>query len=361
MAYSTGSGNYLALMAGVLAHAVANGWVEAGGVGTGWPISKGNVRGVDWSTFTIGNNDFTGGSAVPKTTRWIRIAVGTSPADATANAASAATSASFPNMEYNIDTWHIFSDPSIGNHINVVVQFTNGYDAAVFGHFSFGELNKHGMTYGGIAYASAHPCRGFAADNNGDENFARDWQAGIYGSIFRHFNGRIGYSYASNLTYNPFQYVISPTNNPFPLIPQWPAANTSHNQSRLLDTYGISAGSWEIDDTTATNLGNTNAKFGHSALIASSQPYSGGVSFMPIPILIANTTAASQTLRYLNVGSAPNVRLCSLQNLLAGEEITYAGDTWQVFPMLCSKPTTTLGKSGIVSSGPYGFAYKKVI
>jgi hypothetical protein len=361
MAYSTGSGDYNALMAAVLAHAVADGWLEAGGIGTGWPISKGNVRGVDWSTFTISNTDFTNGGAFPKTTRWIRIAVGTSPANATANAGSTATSASFPNMEYTIDTWHIFSDPSIGDHINVVVQFSNGFDAAVFGHFSFGELNKHGMTYGGIAYASAHPCRGFAASNNGDQNFADDWHGGNYGAIYRHFTGRIGYSYTNRLTYNNFQYVISPTNSPFPALPIWPEADVSHDHSRLLDTYGPSESSFEMHTLSETSIGSVGTKMGISALVASSQPYSGGVSFMPLPILIANTTANSSTLRFINVGSAPNVRLCSLSTLLPGEEITYAGDTWQVFPMVCRKPMNTLGGSGVVTSGLLGFAYKKVI
>lgn len=361
MAYSTGSGNYLALMAAVLAHAVADGWVEAGGIGTGWPISKGNVRGVDWSTFTIANTDFTSGAGVPKTTRWIRLAVGTSPANATANAGSTATSASFPNMEYTIDTWHIFSDPSIGDHINVVVQFSNGVDAKVFGHFSFGELNKHGMTYGGLAYASTHPCRGFAADNNGDQNFSRDWQGGNYSAHDRYFSGRIGYSYTTTTTYNHFQYVIDPTNTPFPAVPIWPAADTSHGSERLLDIMKSNSSSWEPQDTSPSYLGTLNGSFAAAALAFTSQPYSGGVSFMPLPILIANTTANSQTLRFINVGSAPNIRICSMASLLDGDEITYAGDTWQVFPFLCQKPNSTLGAQYTVTSGLFGFAYKKVI
>ena len=201
MSYTTGSGSYTALMAAVLAFAVAEGWTEAGGIGTGWPISKGNVRGVDWSSFTVADQDYLSGVGVAKTTRWIRIAVGTSPADATTNAGSTTTSASVPNMEYTIDTWHIFNDSTIGDHINVVIEFSNGVDAKVYGHFSFGELNKHGMTYGGLAYAATHPCRGFPATPEGDENFARDWQAGTYPSIYRHFTGRIGFSYTDQLTY----------------------------------------------------------------------------------------------------------------------------------------------------------------
>lgn len=64
MAYSTGSGDYVALMAAVLAHAVADGWVEAGGIGTGWPISSGIVNGVDWDSVTDTETDFTGRKSV---------------------------------------------------------------------------------------------------------------------------------------------------------------------------------------------------------------------------------------------------------------------------------------------------------
>ena len=362
MAYATGSGDYIALMAAVLSFAVSEGWVEAGGVGTGWPISKGNVRGVDWETFTVSDTDYTGGGGSPKTTRWIRICVGTSPANATANAAlGSGNGAYFPNMEYTIDTWHIFNDPSIGDHINVVVQFSNGVDAKVFGHFSFGELNKHGMTYGGLAYASAHPCRGFADAVSSDENLADDWNAGQYATIYRHFTGRIGYSYVDRLTYNNFCYITDPTNSPFPALPIWPANDVLNDQSRLMDTYSPNSSSTEIHTVGSSQIGGYNAKFATTAGYYSSQPYSGGVSLRPLPILIANTTANSSTLRFINVGSAPNVRLCSMQNLLDGDEITYGGDTWQVFPMLCQKATNTLGQDGVVSSGPYGFAYKKVV
>ena len=88
MAYSTGAGDYTALMSAVLVHAIGDGWTEVNGVGTGWPISKGQIRGVDWSTYTAVEVDLTnGGDGVTKTQRWIRLGIGTSGADATANAA----------------------------------------------------------------------------------------------------------------------------------------------------------------------------------------------------------------------------------------------------------------------------------
>jgi hypothetical protein len=78
-------------------------------------------------------------------------------------------------------------------------------------------------------------------------------------------------------------------------------------------------------------------------------------------MLIANTTSNSSTLRFINVGSFPNIRVCSLENLLEGDEITFASDTWAVFPVLCRKEKSTLGGQYQVTSGRYGFAYKKVV
>ncbi|MAD98785.1 MAG: hypothetical protein Unbinned200contig1000_23 [Prokaryotic dsDNA virus sp.] len=357
MAYSTGSGDYNALMAAVLAHAVADGWVEAGGVGTGWPISKGNVRGVDWSTFTVSDTDYTSGAGVPKTTRWLRISVGETTAAATTNASSDTTSANAPNMEYTFDAWHIFSDPSIGDHINVVVQFSNGIDAQVFGHFSFGEVNKYGMSHGGVAYASGHPVRGFSPNTSSGQN-SNDANAGAYARINRIFSGRLGFSANRFETYNPIVFMTPSTNNPFPSLSVWPSPDTLYDYNRIIDVLKNSSSSIipSSEDFSEINMGVS-----FQVMMAQSQLYSGGVSLMPIPMFVANGDTASSSLRFINVGSFPNVRSCSLENLLPGDEITYSGDTWKVFPLLCRKNKSTLGVQYQVTSGLYGLAYKKVI
>lgn len=359
MAYSTGSGDYLALMAAVLAHAVADGWVEADGVGTGWPISKGAVRGVDWETFTIADTDYTSGAGVPKTTRWIRMVVGSSPANATANAAlGSGNGAYWPNMEYTIDTWHIYSDPSIGDHINVVYQFSNGIDAQVFGHFSFGEVNKFGMTHSGVAYVTAHPVRGFSPDSLNSSNQMNDASAGIYSRIYRAFTGHLGFSFTNFFTFNNLCYMTQPTGHPFPALPIWPLPDVLHDQSRVMDTIKISS---SAASPASVDIHRQNIGISSQVSFATSHPYSGGVSLMPLPLHIANTTENSSTLRFINVGSFPNVRICSLENLTPGDEITYGGDTWQVFPFLCRKPRSTLGQQYTVTSGLHGLAYKKVV
>lgn len=354
MAYSTGSGAYTDLMAAVLAHAIADGWTTNGG---NWPISKGRIRGVDWDTFTADYTDYTNSAAVPHTARWIRIAIGSSHANATANLGDSA--AHFPNMEYNIDQWHIFSDPASGNdYIHVVYQFSNGVDQKVFGHFSFGEVDRHGMTHGGVAYASGHPCRGFNPTNTSQRNSATDANAGNYARVQRIFTGRLGWSWSDYFVRNSTCYMISPTDPVFPDLPTWPQADILYDHARLLDTYGPTSTSFAPNDG---DWRSQNAKMNAQVMYATSHPYSGGISLGPLPMLIANTTSQSSTLQFVTPGSFPNVRVCNLSSFLEGDEVTYGSDTWMLFPMLCKKPRSTLGEQYVVSSGEFGFAYKKVV
>lgn len=153
MSIATGSGDYIALMDAVLSFAVSDGWVEDGGIGTGWPISKGRVRGVDFTTVTQSENDTTvGGAGGSLTSRYLRLAIGSTPADATSKVNS--NFSVFPNMHYTFSSWWLFSDPASGaDYVHVVVKFSNGANPDVFGHFSFGEVQRFGMTHGGVAYA----------------------------------------------------------------------------------------------------------------------------------------------------------------------------------------------------------------
>lgn len=353
MAYATGSGTYIDLMAAVLAFANLDGWTLTGGT---WPISKGNVRGVDWDSYTAAANDHTNGGAA-KTIRYGRLAIGTSPADATANVTGGSAPV-IPNMEYAIDQWFIFSDPSVGNFIHVVFQFANGPDAQVYQHFSFGEIDKHGMGYTGIAYAATNPMRGFNVGNFVNSNSGYDHNAGAYARFHRIFTGRLGYS-SSDYFVGPTSvlWIADPTISPFPVDGLWPLADGLYDHARLLDTYGH--GSTSFNTNSTTNLGQNNCKMVNQALWHSSQPYSGGVTLAPLPFFVADRTGNSTLLKFMALGSFPAVRLCSMDTFLPGDEVTYGADTWKLFPMLCKKDRGILDNTA--NSAQVGFAYKKVI
>lgn len=358
MTYSTGSGDYNALMAAVLAHAITDGWTTTGGT---WPISKGNVRGVDWSTTTVADPDFTALGGANRTNRIIRIGVGTSPANATANAAlDGGSTARLPNMDRTLTNWWIFSNPGVGkpDYIHVVYQFSNGINPDCFGHFSFGELDRHGMTHGGVAYAASSPMRGYSAAIDSGIT-SRDWNGGVYRRLLRHFTGRLLTSYSTAYYLNNLSMILS-TPSPFPgALSGFPAVDTLFDSTLMLDTYSPVSGSMSFYNNTLR--GATDADFALSAWfgMCSPQPYSGAIAFGPLPVIMLNGTGNASNA--IHIGSFPNVRLCSMEGYNPADEVTFGSDTWVVFPMLRKTALAIWGTTHAITSATTGFAYKKVL
>lgn len=360
MTYSTGSGTYTALMAAVLAHAVTDGWTTSAG---NWPISKGNVRGVDWSTRTLAATDYLSGAGLPITERIIDIAVGTSLANATANAASTLTSAAVRGMQYGITDWHIFSDPASGiDYIHVVCRFSNGYDADCYAHFSFGELNKGGMTYGSVAYAAASNRRPYVAiipSGSTNTNQSYDWNCGVNCNWRMHFGGYLGApSNYDRQTGNNIVFIVNGTTNPLPGSGGWPLGNTVATQDVLLDTSSPNDVTLADVSVGPGNSSQYNFAMNFLATVCQAQPFSGGITLSGLPFIVLNN--GTSTALAIMLGTFPGVRICSLKSFAAKEEVTFGADTWKLMPLLKKTDFSQMQQSSIVSSGETGFAYKKV-
>lgn len=354
MSYSTGSGDYTALMAAVLAHAVADGWTESGGLGTGWPIeTPTNGSFFDWDSYTLSENDITvGGGGGTKTQRYIRLGLGTSGANATSDAAS--TNTVVPNMAYTFSEYHIFSDPTISDYITVVVKFSNGPNTDVYQNFSFGELDKGGLTYGCVAYATADSRRGYATlTDNGvsakDWNGFTNWNPGFTGDV-----GVTAYGSRANLS-----YLVHSTSAPSPSgTAGWPAHDTV-----IPDGSGVWAKTHDMGAiVTGTNIiTNTGNHFNltHWAWVATAPSQTGTITMMPLQFYLINSTGTAGALRYLGV--FPGIRKTNVNDVNPGDEVTYAGDTWKVFPMSRKTSWDSVSLSSIVTSGLAGYAIKKVV
>lgn len=361
MAYSTGAGSYIDLMAAVLAHAVADGWTTTGGT---WPISKGNIRGVDWATTTRAVTDYTSGIGVALTERIIRLAVGTSGTNATANAAADATSTLICNMQNAISDWHIFSDSGAGkpNYIHVVTRFSNGFDPEVYNHFSFGELDKGGMTYGAVVYAASHARRGYialpsAASTQLSQSY--DYNCGINNNWSAHFSGGMKGGRAQNYDRqgsnpNNVVFIISPTNSPVPTS-VWLQPDIVGTFQDMVDTlcpcYNPKNAAQDVTDSDGWGMSSVLS-------LVNSQPYSGGVSLGAIPFILMSGSGVTSPAMFLGV--FPGVRVCSMQSFLGRDEITYGTDVWKLMPLLKKTPFAQMQVGTIVSSGELGYAYKKV-
>ena len=354
MTYATGSGAYTDMMTAVLDFAVLDGWLEAGGVGTGWPISKGNVGGVDYTTYTQVDNDLTaGGDGLPKTQRYMRLAVAPTTGEATTDAATSTVAC--PNFAYSIAEWHIFSEPALCDYIHVVFRFSNGVNNDCYSHFSFGEIDKAGMTYGAAVYATTRQVTGYATIGTASTS-ANDADFHSINHCRDSFCGSYGWGLYGSTALNCY---ISPTNPPAPNgVGGWPAHDTILRNG---DYVWEKASRIAVFDTNLPDNSTTGGYFplNHFGWASTNQPFTGSICLMPIPFVLLNGEIVTSRIKWLGV--FPNVRKCSLDGFTAGDEVTYGADVWKIFPQLRNTEVALLNDAGVVSSARTGFAFKKVV
>lgn len=353
MTVTTGSGDYAALMGAILTHAVTDSWTTTGG---DWPISKGNVRGVDWTTFTQSEADFTLFGGASKTARYVRIGIGTTPGGATTNAALD-SACHVPNCEYSFTSWTIYSDPSLCDYIHVVAQFSNGVNGDCYMHFGFGELDKKGMGHTAVTYATCHAKRGYSAATQ-DGSGAGDWNGGLYGSAPHGFTGSLRYIFSDQTNVNPSSFIIDGTVTP--VFVGWPLVDTVLDPKDVMDTLSYGSGGTDTI-TTEGNRDTSNASWGpatHAAFM-DPQPYSGAVTLGPLGFWLHQNRGISGLIMYL--GDFPNIRSCSMRTFNPGDLVTYSSDNWNLWPMLRVSDEADLQVLHHVGSGSAGFAHKRVI
>jgi hypothetical protein len=344
-------------MAAVLAHAITDGWTTTGG---NWPISKGVVRGVDWATFTASETDRTSLGGASRTARYIRIAVGTSTANATSNAGADATSAQVGNMDFTITSWHIFSNPALCDYIHVVCNFSNGTNSDCYTQFGFGCLDKHGMTYTGLVYATGNPRRAYSSLFTSAFYTAIDYNCGPAGGALTPWTGRAGFSYTTNYnSKHALQWIIDPTLSPLPGS-GWLSTDTVQNAAQVLNPIQPHGYATSYQFTTGWRTGPTSADIQYSAWpqFTLPQPYSGAVSMSPLPFMLLQNTANTSLLMFL--GSFPDVRSCSMEGYAPQSIVTYGSEEWMLFPLMRSTAWDQCQQPDVVSSGRSGFAFKKV-
>ena len=354
MTYTTGSGAYTDLMDDVLTHAVTDGWTEVGGVGTGYPLRSpsSGVTYFDWGTYTAAETDFTvGATGGAITARYMRLGLGTSGALATSNAIT--TTTKVPNMNFDLDAYYIFSDPTVADSISVVYKVTNRAGQEVYGNFSFGQVAKNGLTYGAISFATGDDRRAYAPNvfsgtQSTDHNAFLQWRPGYCGNV-----GMGSFSTEANLS-----FITHATSAPHPSSTTgWPAHDTVHEDGTYLWCKGA--------DMSENQFGGGELLVGgfkainHLAWTATAPSQTGTITLMPFPFLMINSTGTGGALRYM--GTFPIARKANMNNVLPAEEVSFSSDTWKVFPIGRNTPWTDTGQAGVVSSGRAGIAFKKVV
>ena len=368
MAYTTGSGTWANLLSAIVTHAVADGWTESNGIGTGFPIEKNARTYVDFGLATINNDgDWTTGVNAGISPRQVAsVCIGTSAANATSNASADSTSMAayndgwddmvraqkgsvIANVDRALTNYWIMSDSASGvDYIHVVFQFSNGVHPDCYQMFSFGELDKGGLTHGGISYTTSRYARGYAAAiGSGINN--HDW-----GTITQGFFPFAGDGGKTDWGDTSTRYLIH-TPTPVNSVNGYPAAGVVHGPSLMWDSSrsGTGTGTGYLDS------GNNDWRVTWQSHRALQMPYSGAVSLQAYYMILLNGLTNSNFATF--VGEFPGVRACNMTNYNPGDEISYGGETWKLFPWLRNTPDSELGGSYAITSGRFGCAFKKVV
>lgn len=252
--------------------------------------------------------------------------------------------------------WHLFADPTVSDHIHVVVQIS----AEVYMHFSIGHLDKKGLTHSGVAYVTATPNSYW----RNVSNYTSGSTSSFNDPNYIHYPFSWGYN---NVTLSPAIYNNSPPiilkhSNAWPATWLGPVAYAS-GASPLFGTTLALVDTTEIYRPENWPIANSaNGHLLNCVVAAEPAPYSNVVPLFPIPCFKQHydSVAGASSRRICYVGDFPNVRLCNMTNLTPGQEITVGTDTFKVFPVIRQGPWADRLAVNAPLSGQFAVAYKKV-
>lgn len=258
--------------------------------------------------------------------------------------------------------WHFFADATVSDHIHCVVQT----GAETYSHFSIGHVDKKGLTHSGVAYVAATP-------NTWYRNVSNYLSTG--GNPFNHSQFQSYHFLFGNLNNSSHAPACTGEGEGTPIILKhanaWPVGWSSAG--------ALIVGSNFVGGMGETILGLFNGDaFSNPAawpsgsevstsklldLLLAAEPtsYSNNVPLFALPVFrYFRNTADATSRRICYVGDFPNVRACNMTNLIPGQEITLAGDTFKVFP--CLRQASYADNSVVPqpTTGQIAIAYKKV-
>lgn len=204
-------------------------------------------------------------------------------------------------------------------YIHVVIEVSTN----IFKHFTIGELNKN-SNYTGGAYvcASYHNTSTYYRNHPNYQGHSYLFDSGAYNTSSYIDQNRVRVD-VDGKTNNWMRF--DQNNNP--------AGNTIKGVSRQL---GLSL-------VEALYICSPNDMNQRTPLV---------------PIILA---AGRPDGLFSLIGSAPDIRLVKMTNFNPGQILTIGSDEWYLFPHIQKTTTIDVPYSSIVSSGMYGYAYKKVI
>lgn len=367
MAYATGSAADLpSLMTAIKDFALAEGWtidkyVNSGTIGNNLLfMTKGACAVAFQAAVVTGIADWTTGANVPRTENRLRGALATSINTALntyfGHPGSLVTTATdgdrieINDLDGPFAAYHFFSDPSVSDYVHVVVQC--GADR--YQHFGFGNVDQGDFTHAGVGYLTgvSRPywrTHSNAVTANTSNNYNKP---GSHRSGFA--TRRIAVeSTGSTIDYADATFAF---HAPDALPAGWAAMHIQRDAyvarvANLLHfvPYNIIQG--------PRNEVVLQAPINAMVTYNNANNFSGVAAMFGVPAVLSRTGPNQNCY----VGDIPNVRLLNMDGMAPGQELTFGGETWVVFPNLRQ---TGWGNAAVqgdqATSGHYGTAHKKV-
>lgn len=236
--------------------------------------------------------------------------------------------------------WLFTDSPSTAIHV-VVLCAANRYQ-----HFSFGVLDKRGLTHPDCAYAVGQLTTWVPSSNDANGGRINDMaysnSAGAIGHTYGHISGNRGFSYDSRNF----------------MIPSG-VLNTSLGFAGGPFVTRNIVGSFDVQ----TNIEPPIDGGAHLTFMTGirNQNILGGVPLFSMPV-IHNQDISGQLMQYL--GDLPFIRLAHLGTMNPETIIKYGSEEWQLFPWR-QKGSLAASYAGnapqpVVNTLDYAFAYKLI-
>lgn len=228
--------------------------------------------------------------------------------------------------------WLFSGGPGDAPYIHLVVQKASGR----FCHLSLGVVDKKGAAYTGGAFLFGMRYY-WAFASNGAGNSSN----GSYVPASSHYTPLSSGGPNGFATYNLYMGDVDPgviiTDN----------SNLSFANGKLTSLYSPSL---------SINVSSSSSRWLNPFFHLGPNPLNGVTTLMEAPVM---RYSANSRLQYL--GSVPGWRCCSMIGRDEGETVTFGTDEYMIFPVKRFLPWNPEPyDQKIVTSGPYGYAIKKV-
>ena len=252
--------------------------------------------------------------------------------------------------------WFLFADPTVSDHIHVVVQIS----AEVYKHFSLGFVDKKGLTHAGVAYVTTCPTPSFRTTSvfNGASNGQHNWP-GNHHLPFQSWSDRAGAIHSAG-SYEEAPPILLKNSDAWPAL--WLGPVASKNGSGTL--FGTSLTLNQAGTAYQPSVWpafHSPPRLLHQVVQAEPAPYSNTLPLFHLPCFRLHYNSADpDSRRICYVGDFPNVRACNMTNLAPGQEITVDTDDYKVFPVTRQEQWANSRLFDAPTSGQFAIAYKKV-